>query len=74
MSQHNDPVIEEIRQGRWILSEQCGHDLRRFMERMKELDYGLQELSYHLDQFLGVRSVLPRQQRRRHCLPQTLTN
>ena len=29
----DDPVIAEIRKARWMISEECGHDPRRLVER-----------------------------------------
>lgn len=30
-----DQIIEEIRRSRCRMSEQCGHDLRQYLERLK---------------------------------------
>ena len=32
----DDPVVKEIREIRYALSEECGHDLRRFGEMIRK--------------------------------------
>ena len=32
----DDPVVRQVREARAELSKQCGHDLRRFGEMMRE--------------------------------------
>ncbi|MCX7014671.1 MAG: hypothetical protein NTW86_19335 [Candidatus Sumerlaeota bacterium] len=33
-----DEIMEEIRRGPWRMSEQCGHDVRRYIESLKQLN------------------------------------
>lgn len=34
----SDEIIEEIRRSRCRMSEQCGHDLRLYIERLKQFN------------------------------------